>query len=153
MSYAAKTEVPIERSKAEIETVVARYGAQQFLSGWSNDGSALIGFTMKDRQVKFLLRLPDKADDRFTQHSKGPRSATAAHDLWEQACRQKWRALGLVIKAKLEAVDAGISIFEDEFLANIVLPNGNLVGQEIRPRIAQAYDSGTMPPLLPDYSS
>lgn len=152
MSYAAKTDVSVARSKAEIEAIVERYGAAQFLSGWASDGSALIGFSMKDRQVKFLLQMPDPSERRFTHHSKGPRSPDAARKEWEQACRQKWRALGLVIKAKLEAVDAGISIFEDEFLANIVLPNGNLVGQEIRPRIAQAYDSGNMPPLLPDYS-
>ena len=39
-----------------------------------------------------------------------------AHGRWEQACRQRWRALALVIKAKLEAIDAEISTFEEEFL-------------------------------------
>ncbi len=68
---------------------------------------------------------------------------------WEQACRQKWRALYLVIKAKLEAVESGISCFEDEFLANIVLPDGSLVGNFMRPQIEQVYSSGNMPALLP----
>jgi len=67
-------------------------------------------------------------------------------------CRQKWRALALVIKAKLEAVESGISVFEDEFMAAIVMPNGRTVSEEIRPRIAAAYESGNMPALLPDYS-
>lgn len=63
------------------------------------------------------------------------------------------RALLLVIKAKLEAVASGISIFEDEFLANVVLPDGRLVGQEVREKIANAYESREMPQLLPDYTA
>lgn len=72
---------------------------------------------------------------------------------WEQGCRQAWRALTLCIKAKLEAVSAGISEFEDEFLAHIVLPGGGTVSQWIRPQIENAYLTGDMPPgiagLLP----
>jgi len=59
----------------------------------------------------------------------------------------------LVIKAKLEAVESGISVFEDEFMANIVMPDGRTVSEHVRPRIATAYESGEMPPLLPDYSA
>ena len=40
--------------------------------------------------------------------------------------------------------------FEDEFLAHIVLPNGQTMGEFAKPQIAQAYDSGEMPSLLPD---
>lgn len=68
---------------------------------------------------------------------------------WEQACRQKWRALALVVKAKLEAVESGISEFEEEFLAHIVLPDGQTVGRWMQPQIADAYGSGKMPPMLP----
>ncbi|WP_198651245.1 hypothetical protein [Salinicola sp. CPA57] len=67
---------------------------------------------------------------------------------WEQACRQRWRALALVIKAKLEAVESGITMFEEEFLAHIVLPNGGTVGGWMLPQIKKSYDSGSMPPLL-----
>ncbi|MDD3798409.1 MAG: hypothetical protein PHE36_04435 [Novosphingobium sp.] len=71
---------------------------------------------------------------------------------WEQACRQRWRALALVIKAKLEAIDSGISEFDDEFMAHIVLPNGRTVSEEVRPKITSAYAGEGMPNLLPDYS-
>ena len=54
-----------------------------------------------------------------------------------------------MIKAKLEAVETGITEFEDEFLAHIVLPNGQTAGHWMRPQIAKAYESGSMPPLLP----
>lgn len=76
------------------------------------------------------------------------RSPAQAQTEYEQAVRQKWRALALAIKAKLEAVDAGITEFEDEFLANIVLPNGESAGNWMRPQIASAYAKGDMPPLL-----
>jgi hypothetical protein len=40
----------------------------------------------------------------------------------DQADRQRWRALYLVIRAKLEAVEAGIAVYEQEFLAFISSP-------------------------------
>ena len=152
--YASDTSVSVSRSKAEIEAILERYGASQFMSGW-DASQAVIGFTMpvgdEVRQVRFLLPMPDKADREFTHHSKGMRTGDAALKTWEQACRQRWRALALVIKAKLEAVSAGISVFEDEFLANIVMHDGRTVSQHVRPTIAEIYQ-GNIQPLLPDYS-
>ncbi|MCF7821873.1 MAG: hypothetical protein K9M17_05480 [Mariprofundaceae bacterium] len=63
--------------------------------------------------------------------------------------RQAWRALNLVVKAKLEAVESGITTFEDEFLAHIMLPDGSTVGHLMRPQLEAAYDSGSMPKGLP----
>jgi hypothetical protein len=83
--------------------------------GWQ-DGSAVIAFRANDRRVRFMLPLPDRNAKEFTHHDRGPRQFEAAERLYEQAIRQRWRALALVIKAKLEAVEAGISEFEDEFL-------------------------------------
>ncbi|MBC2668738.1 hypothetical protein ACFOON_15280 [Novosphingobium piscinae] len=150
--YAADTSVSVANSKAEIERIVERYGATGFMSGWSGN-QAVVAFAMAGRQIRFNLTMPDKADKSFTHHSRGPRTPEAALKEWEQACRQRWRALALVIKAKLEAVESNISTFEAEFLAAIVMPNGRTVGEEIKPMIATAYASGTMPPLLPDYSA
>lgn len=156
--YAAKTEVPVSKTRMEIEELVTqRYGAGQYISGMDAD-RAFIGFTMRDRQVRFLLSLPKTDDTRFTQYRdrygyQRDRSEDSARKEWEQAVRSRWRALLLVIKAKLEAVEVGIATFEDEFMANIVMPDGNLVGHHIRPRIAEAYASGNMPPMLPDYTA
>ncbi|OYW47628.1 MAG: hypothetical protein B7X92_10360 [Novosphingobium sp. 17-62-9] len=149
--FAQNTSVSVGSSKAEIERIVERYGASQFLSGWT-EGHAVIGFYMADRQVKFILPLPSRDEKRFTHHSRGVRTPEAAAKEWEQACRQRWRALALVIKAKLEAVESGISVFDDEFMANIVMPNQRTVSQEVRPLIANAYATRIMPALLPDYS-
>lgn len=150
--FAENTSVSSAKSKAEIEATVERYGAAQFVSGW-DEHRALIGFTMNGRQVRFVLQMPNRADRAFTHHARGPRAPDAAAAQWEQACRQRWRALLLMIKAKLEAVESGISVFEEEFLANIVMPDGKLVAEHVRPRIEQAYASGALLPLLPDYSA
>jgi len=146
--FAASTSVSASASRDEIERTLTRYGADQFLYGWQ-DESAMVGFRMEGRHVKFVLAMPARDDRRFTHHSRGARTADAAAKEWDQAVRQRWRALALVIKAKLEAVESGISVFEDEFLANIVLPSGESAGDWMRPQIAEAYRIGTMPALLP----
>lgn len=149
--YASNTSVSASTSKAEIERIVERYGASQFMSGWDAN-KAIIAFAMEGRQVRFILPMPDRTEKRFTHHSRGPRTPEAAMKEWEQACRQRWRALALVIKAKLEAIESNISTFENEFLANIILPNGRTVADETLPKIAEAYAGKGMPNLLPDYS-
>lgn len=146
--YAATTDVSSSRSRDEIERTLTRYGADQFMYGWQ-DRAAVVGFRMNGRRIQFVLPLPDRQSPEFTMHTKGRRDATAAVRLYEQSCKQKWRALALVIKAKLEAVESGISEFDDEFLANIMLPGGGTVGEWMRPQVDEAYRLGTMPTLLP----
>lgn len=153
-TYAKDTDVSVEKSRSEIERLIIRYGATStaFMNG---PGRAMIAFEAKSRRIVFELPLPNQNDERFTHavvgRSKTPtlRTPERAMAVWEQACRQRWRALALVIKAKLEAVEAGISQFEDEFMANIVMPDGQTVSQHVRPKIALAYESGNMVPLLP----
>lgn len=147
--YAEGTSVSVEKSKAEIEKTLQRYGAQGFAYGWQNN-FAMIRFVMEGRQIRFLLPLPDRGSREFlyTPARGRMRSCEEALAAWEQACRQKWRALALAIKAKLESVEAGIASFEDEFLAHIMLPDGTTAGEWMKPQIAKAYEIGSMPPLL-----
>lgn len=116
----------------EIEDLIRKHGAGQFVSGYSGD-KVMIGFTVTDRQVRFIV----KAQTGKTQKET------------EQIERQRWRALLLVIKAKFEAIESGVSCFDDEFLAHIVLPDGQTAGQWMAPQIAVAYETGKMPPMLP----
>lgn len=145
--YAADTTVSQERSRSEIEATLKRYGATSFMYATGED-AAMVMFHIAERRVKFVLQLPDRKSKEFTQHSRGYRTAEAAEKMWEQAGRQRWRALALVIKAKLEAVAAGITTIEDEFLAHTVLPDGQTVGQFMKPQIAIAYERGDMPTTL-----
>jgi hypothetical protein len=148
MTYAAETTVSAEKSRGEIERTLTRYGADSFAYGWSGD-EAMVGFQFDGRQVRFVLAMPDRNAREFTHHKRGARTTAAAYEAWEKACRQRWRALALVVKAKLEAVEGGISTFETEFLGHILLPNGQTMGEWARPQVEQAYSSGTMPAMLP----
>lgn len=133
MAYAQNTNVSVERTRAEIETVLRKYGAEGFQSSWEDrDGKtvARIEFLKSDKHVRFMLTLPGQSEKQFTHH-RGQgyrhkfRTPEGRHKAWEQACRQRWRALLLCIKAKIEAVAAGITQFEDEFLAQFVDPVSN----------------------------
>jgi hypothetical protein len=149
--YARATEVPVERSRAEIEQTLRRYKASEFHSGWKAN-AAMIAFRLGQLFIRFVLPLPAPGEKRFT-HKKGrygyevKRSDPQAHKEWDQEVRQRWRALLLVIKAKLEAVDCGISTVEAEFLANIVMPNDLTLGDWIIEGALPAIRAGAMPHL------
>lgn len=148
--YAADTEVASDRSRAEIERTLRRYGASAFAYGWDRTMASVM-FEMAGRQVRLQIPMPDPASDEFTLTPTGrrTRSPGAAEQAYEQAVRQRWRALALVIKAKLEAVASGITTVEQEFLAHIQLPDGSTVGDWAAPQLAIAYERGTMPALMP----
>jgi hypothetical protein len=148
MRYAAQTGVPVDRSKSEIERLLARYGASRFAHGWDRDKAVVI-FHAHERTIRFTLPLPDRKEFSKTTTGRERRNPQATEQAWEQACRQRWRALALVIKAKLEAVESRIAEFETEFLAYVVLPNGSTVGEWVSPQIGEAYAKGRLPKMLP----
>jgi hypothetical protein len=134
--YAADTRVPVAQSRAEIERILEKHKAKQYGTAVDYDLlQARVQFRLHDRIVRFLIALPDQK-----KIGTGKR--------FEQAERQKWRALLLVIKAKLESVENAIETFEEAFLANIVMPNDQTVSQIVRPLIGEAYKNSKMPKAL-----
>lgn len=149
MVYARGTSVSVEKSRLEIETILLRYGAKSFAYG-RDEQQAMIQFAAHDRFVRFTLPLPDKKNfsQKLRRGYRVPRTRQEQQDAWEQACRERWRSLVIAIKAKLEAVQCGISEFEKEFLAYVVMPNGQTLAEVIQPKIAEAYAANDMPKLL-----
>ncbi len=154
MSYAQTTTVSVAKSKAEIEDLITRYGADQFAT-LTESHRAVILFAVMGRRVKFVLNIPAKDDKRFTHRKsryswKAPEKLTdvQALALWEQECRRLWRCLLIVIKAKLEACSSGIVTFESEFLSHFIQPNGRTVGEDIGPQVLAMHESGKHVPLL-----
>lgn len=146
MAYAATTSVSVSKTKGEIDGLLRKHKAAGF-GVFEEQTRAMLVFEMSERRIVFHLPLPDQRDKEFVITARGKaRSADAALAAWEQACRSRWRALFLCIKAKLES---GIESFEDAFLAQIQMPDGHSVSEHVKPRIAQAYETGTMQPLLP----
>lgn len=152
--FAEGTSVSPEKTRAELETVLKRYGASAFRYSTS-ERRGVVEFFANQRLVKFVLDLPDPADHVFWSHPRYPKStyrkATVlqAQGRWEAEVRRLWRALLLAVKAKLELVSSGVTVFEQEFMANIVLPDGRTVADHVVPAIADAYASGNVRALLP----
>lgn len=140
MSYAKNTSVPVERSRAEIERTLIRYGAESFFYGRSPKGSG-IGFSYKGRMIRISIPMPARDDYRPTQ---------VGETKWKQEHRRLWRVLLLGLKAKLELVDSGLISFEDEFLAQTCLPTGETVSDYAQPKIQEMIETGQMPKLLPE---
>lgn len=154
MSFAEKTSVSVERSQAEIQQTLRRYGVTEF-AVMSGAVSSAVAFTIGGTarmSVKMEVAMPDPKADEFRfitrRGYKARRADDAALAAWEQACRSRWRALLLCIKAKLEAVAAGISTMEIEFMAFIVCDNGQVLHERLLPQITEAASNGCKPSRL-----
>ena len=143
--FAQQTTISIERTRAEIEEILHRYGADQFAYGRDDSqGVASIQFRSCGRLVRFVIYRP--CIEEFTKTDTGrDRNKGQAEKFREQAWRQRWRALLLCVKGKLEAVECGFAQFEEEFLSNIVVPGGGTVGDMVIPQLEEAYQTGKLP--------
>jgi hypothetical protein len=149
MAFAATTEVPVAKTKTEIEAMLRKRKATA-VGSFEQQGRATLVFEMNDRRIRFELPLPSPMDREHGYSETGKqRSADATMRSWEQACRSRWRALLLCLKAKLESIESGIESFDTAFLAHIQLDDGYTVGEHAAPVIREHYISGKMPPLLP----
>ena len=138
--YAERTTVSPEKSEQDIKKVLLRYEVDGVILG-QLDNRAYVEFAIKrlKRVVRIFLLLPTKdVVNTKKQH--------------EQAIRQSWRALYLVVKAKLESVESGIETFDEAFLPHIVMPGaeGRTVGQHLLPDFERTLLTGEMPKLLPE---
>jgi len=137
MSYAKGTKVAIDTTTQQIKVMLRKAGAVAFAT-MEEDQSGAIAFRMHDLNIRMTIPMPDRHARRFT-HTEGrdlERSDAAAERLWEQACKERWRALHLCVKAKLEAIDAGVETIEDAFLAHVQTETGQTIGERIKPQLA-----------------
>ena len=148
MTYASDTNVSINRTREEIIRTLERYGADGF--GFMTEGvRSAIYFRIAEIRVKLHVSMPDFDDFAMMPTRNARRTQQAQQRAYEQACRQRWRALLLIIKAKLEAIESGITTLEEEFLPHIMLPSGERIGDWILPQVEESYRTGQMPPMLP----
>lgn len=128
-TYAEDTKVPLAQSRSQIETMLRKASATRIVT-MDETLEAVVMFMLAGRLIKLRIELPGDASD--------------------QRRRAVWRGLGLVVKAKIEAVAQGITTVEQEWLAHVVLPDGSTVGDWVEPQLKVAYEKGRMPtePLL-----
>jgi hypothetical protein len=136
--YAEGTSVPVERSQAEINKALSRFGADQLAYASSTEPPAvLVGFRAKGRLIRFHLPMPNGKEFHGTE--------LQIEKLFQAECRRRWRALLLVMKAKLEAVDSGITTFEQEFYAHTILPGGMTVYETTNKLVTKSLTEGKPP--------
>lgn len=134
--FAADTAVPSSKSKMELDALLLKHGATQ-RGVYEEADRGIVIFSMQNRQIKLVVKLPALTGLDARALAKA-----------EQDTRAAWRRVLLVTKAKLELVlDAGGNI-EQEFLADILLPDGRTVHDALKPQLADSYENGKMPPLL-----
>lgn len=147
--YAEGSEVPIGRSRDELERLLARYHADEGFIYGREGNLEVVGFAAHGRRVRFTVPMPSQDAREFTHTPSGQRrSASSVASAYEAERRRRWRVFILVVKSKLESVASGVETFEEAFLAQILLPSGETVIEATKDGIAEAYRSGATPQLL-----
>ena len=148
MSYAENTTVSCEKTQAEIQKILLKNGASKF-AFMHDENLAKIGFFAHGKYVVFKLPLPNQKEGRFwkTERRHYTRSSDQAFQAWKQECRSRWRAFFLCIRAKFEAVEAGITSFEQEFLAHFAMPDGKTFGDLAIPEYEKCLSNKGVPQL------
>lgn len=149
MSYATKTKVSVERSETELRKLLRKAGATAIVSASDeNRGRHVVVFELDGRRIRLEVFEPDRSAFIYTETGRVRPEAYVDSQI-EQERRRLWRVLVLVTKAKLELIASGDSWVEREFLADILLPNGKTVYNDVADKIETAYLTGKMPKLLP----
>jgi hypothetical protein len=150
--FAAGTVVSAGRTKGEIEDMLMSRGVSQFGTlADSNTAAVLFGFG--GLTYRMSLPLPDSQSDEFWKvrvNASSTREATPdqAANKYAAEVNRRWRALAAVVKAKLIAVEEGITTFEDEFLSHVVTDNGQTLGTRMIPELQKAASLGRVPTIL-----
>ncbi len=147
--FAEGTKVPVETTKSELERLLRAYGADAIVMGWDGDVST-VAFRLQGRHVRYAVERPTHSETVVTHYQSGkPRRREHFSEAIAAEHRRRWRALLLIVKAKLELIAAGDASFDEEFLAHTMLADGSTVGDWIAPQIEETYRSGSMPALVP----
>lgn len=152
MAYAKDTSVAVAATEMAIKALLRKHGAGDIAIMESSD-RAIVAFQKDGLSITFRLPLPDRNARPFVfatfgARGEGRRSPEAAARAWEQACRSRWRALLLCIKAKLEGIEAGIESFEQAFMAHVMMPDGETIGDKVLPEARAQIAGAPLRPLL-----
>lgn len=154
--YAENTQVPISRSRAEIDGILRGWGADAIQ--WSDDfkhDKVMLRFlwTWQERQyvARFTIALPTAKDlsVNAVDGRTGRTSERKLEALMADRGKQEHRILALWLKAAFNAVDSGIVTAEALFLAFFEGRDGQTVAEVALPRLPDLL-AGSAMRLLPE---
>lgn len=126
MTYAARTEVTVAKSQGELRALLSKHGITHF--GIVEQPSMVaIAFQHGGHNHRIGLPLRGASDRAFTQYRNAKdREAAAA-----QEQKARWRALVLVVKAKLEYAAILGQAADTAFTEYRVLTDGRTVQEHV----------------------
>lgn len=147
--YATNTSVSASRTIQEIQETLLRFGCSRFVMGTETEPvpRALIGFTKGGipYRIAMSLPMPNERDFTHTPTRGSKRTEAEARQRWEQRTREKWRSLGLWVKAMVVAVEDEITTFETVFLPFMLGPGNQTVAEVSVPQALCAAAEGRLP--------
>lgn len=132
MTYAKGTDVGVDRSQQEIVQLLRRYKVDTYGFGVET-GRASVTFHLKGVPIRVGIPLPTRPERPKMVNPATGRMVDAI-TRWEQEVKEAWRALVLLLKANLEAVERGIVSVEQAFMAYLVTGDGRTVGELVLPQ-------------------
>ncbi len=127
--FAEDTKVSVATTQAQVKEMLRKAGATR-TAVYEEPLNSSVAFQIGDGMYRITV-------------PTDPASANPAQDE-----KRSWRLMGLLIKAKLEAVKEGASSIEREFLADMLLYDGRTVAETAMPEIERARLEGRMPRSL-----
>lgn len=127
--FAERTSVPVGQTQGEIKDRLRKAGADQ-IAVFESESKTAIAFRLGWAMYRVTIPIPADPTNRAQEE------------------RRSWRLMGLLIKSKLEAIREGASTVEREFLADMMLYDGQTVSERMGPELQLAHDQGRMPTQL-----
>jgi hypothetical protein len=157
--YANETQVPIARSRGQIDSLLRQWGVDgiQWTDNFREDRVQL-QFVWRHDENDYLARisvgLPTREDleDEAIDGRSGEVSESKLDKLMAARGKREHRLLLLFLKGALEAIEAGVISAEQLFLPYLVGADGRTVSEAIEDRLPMILsDSATA--LLPGKTS
>lgn len=123
--YAEGTSVTVESSRGEIMGILGKHGVIAQMIGTKPEAD-FVQFELKGKVFRLEVVRPTQADIfRLWPNHRDTESKMA------QEWRRRWRAIVLLLKAKLEFADSGDSTVERELMPYMLLKDGTTLGSAI----------------------
>lgn len=126
------TKVPVSRSINAIQSLVERFGAEEFgfRTTLKGDNPTIdVGFVYMDKPVRLTVKVRQVAEVYL--EAKPNANTTAVYD---KAPRVAMRILHDQVKAILVAVSCGLMDFETAFMPHFITRSGRTLAEETIPR-------------------
>jgi hypothetical protein len=144
-SYASGTKVSEAKSHFELQQLFKKFGCEG--TGYmEHEDETRLMFAKDGVTYKFTLRFPDGESQIKVGSNYRPGTHGSKLD-YERA--RKMRALVMIVKAQLVAIEEGIATWDDMFIGQTVTDNGQTIAERWGPQVTQKCLEGVYPSVLP----